>query len=46
MKQNNNGLRAAKNDLGDNRVNYNTLFPFDKSQTTCQYAWKTQFIAI
>ena len=26
--------KLPKDDLGDNRVNYNTSFPFDKCQTT------------
>ena len=25
-------IKQPKDDLGDNRANYNTLFPFDKSQ--------------
>ena len=31
MKLNNMPIKQPKDDLGDNRVNYNTLFPFDKS---------------
>ena len=27
-------IKQPKDDLGDNRANYNTLFPFDKSRTT------------
>ena len=27
-------IKQPKDDLGDNRANYNTLFPFDKSPTT------------